>query len=297
MGGPLGLSGRIRKVTGSFMERKRSLFSRLIQLPVELWQSRKLIWKLSRNDFKKRYAGSYMGAVWGFAQPLVTVLMYYLVFDKIFGNKAIELRSGVEVPFVLFITAGLVPWFFFSEAISQGTMSLIEYSYLVKKVVFKISILPVIKVIAATFSHLFFLVLAVLLACVYGYYPSIYLVQILYYGACLFLLVLAMSFTTCAVVVFFRDLSQIISIFIQIGMWATPILWSLDAIHNPVVVTLLKLNPLVYIVSGYRDAIYGHRWFIQDPYGTLYFWAVTIALFLMGTVIFKKLKVHFADVI
>lgn len=279
------------------MERKRSLFSRLIQLPVELWQSRKLIWKLSRNDFKKRYAGSYMGAVWGFAQPLVTVLMYYLVFDKIFGNKAIELRSGVEVPFVLFITAGLVPWFFFSEAISQGTMSLIEYSYLVKKVVFKISILPVIKVIAATFSHLFFLVLAVLLACVYGYYPSIYLVQLLYYGACLFLLVLAMSFTTCAVVVFFRDLSQIISIFIQIGMWATPILWSLDAIHNPVVVTLLKLNPLVYIVSGYRDAIYGHRWFIQDPYGTLYFWAVTIALFLMGTVIFKKLKVHFADVI
>lgn len=279
------------------MERKRSLFSRLIQLPVELWQSRKLIWKLSRNDFKKRYAGSYMGAVWGFAQPLVTVLMYYLVFDKIFGNKAIELRSGVEVPFVLFITAGLVPWFFFSEAISQGTMSLIEYSYLVKKVVFKISILPVIKVIAATFSHLFFLVLAVLLACVYGYYPSIYLVQILYYGVCLFLLVLAMSFTTCAVVVFFRDLSQIISILIQIGMWATPILWSLDAIHNPVVVTLLKLNPLVYIVGGYRDAIYGHRWFIQDPYGTLYFWAVTIALFLMGTVIFKKLKVHFADVI
>lgn len=279
------------------MERKRSLFSRLVQLPVELWQSRKLIWKLSRNDFKKRYAGSYMGAVWGFAQPLVTVLMYYLVFDKIFGNKAIELRSGVEVPFVLFITAGLVPWFFFSEAISQGTMSLIEYSYLVKKVVFKISILPVIKVIAATFSHLFFLLLAALLACVYGYYPGIYLVQLLYYGACLSLLVLAMSYTTCAVVVFFRDLSQIISILIQIGMWATPILWSLDAIHNPVVVALLKLNPLVYIVGGYRDAIYGHRWFFQDPYGTLYFWVVTIALFVMGTVIFKKLKVHFADVI
>lgn len=279
------------------MEKKRTFVSRLVQLPIELWQNRKLIWKLSKNDFKKRYAGSYMGVVWGFAQPLVTVLMYYLVFDKIFGAKAIELRSGVEVPFALFITAGLVPWFFFSEALSQGTMSLIEYSYLVKKVVFKISILPVIKVIAATFSHLFFLGLAILLGCIYGYYPSLYLLQVVYYAMCLFLLVLAMSYTTCAVVIFFRDLSQIIAICLQIGMWATPILWSLDAIHNPVVVTLLKLNPLVYIVNGYRESVYGHHWFFEDVSGTLYFWGITVALFLLGAAIFKKLKVHFADVI
>lgn len=279
------------------MEKKRTFVSRLVQLPMELWQNRKLIWKLSKNDFKKRYAGSYMGVVWGFAQPLVTVLMYYLVFDKIFGTKAIELRSGVEVPFALFITAGLVPWFFFSEALSQGTMSLIEYSYLVKKVVFKISILPVIKVIAATFSHLFFLGLAILLGCIYGYYPSLYLLQVVYYAMCLFLLVLAMSYTTCAVVIFFRDLSQIIAICLQIGIWATPILWSLDAIHNPVVVTLLKLNPLVYIVNGYRESVYGHHWFFEDISGTLYFWGITVALFLLGAAIFKKLKVHFADVI
>ncbi len=279
------------------MEKKRTFVSRLVQLPMELWQNRKLIWKLSKNDFKKRYAGSYMGVVWGFAQPLVTVLMYYLVFDKIFGTKAIELRSGVEVPFALFITAGLVPWFFFSEALSQGTMSLIEYSYLVKKVVFKISILPVIKVIAATFSHLFFLGLAILLGCIYGYYPSIYLLQVVYYAICLFLLVLAMSYTTCAVVIFFRDLSQIIAICLQIGIWATPILWSLDAIHNPVVVALLKLNPLVYIVNGYRESVYGHHWFFEDVSGTLYFWGITVALFLLGAAIFKKLKVHFADVI
>ncbi len=279
------------------MEKTRTHASRLTRLPGELWQNRKLIWKLSKNDFKKRYAGSYMGVVWGFAQPLVTVLMYYLVFDKIFGTKAVELRSGVEVPFALFITAGLVPWFFFSEAISQGTMSLIEYSYLVKKVVFKISILPVIKVLAATFSHLFFLGLAVLLGCIYGYYPSVYLLQVVYYGLCLFLLVLAMSYTTCAVVIFFRDLSQIISICLQVGIWATPILWSLDSLHNPVVVTLLKLNPLVYIVNGYRDSVYGYHWFFEDLSGTLYFWALTALLFLLGAAIFKKLKVHFADVI
>lgn len=279
------------------MEKKKTGVAAIKQLPVELWQSRRLIWKLAKNDFKKRYAGSYMGVVWGFAQPLVTVLMYYLVFDKIFGNKTMALRGGVEVPFVLFITVGLVPWFFFSEALNHGTMALIEYSYLVKKVVFKISILPIIKVIAATFSHIFFLALAILLACVYGYYPGVYTLQVVYYGICLFLLVLAMSYTTCAVVVFFKDLSQIISIGLQIGMWATPILWSLDAINSPVVTALLKLNPLVYIVNGYRDAVYGRHWFFEDLSGTLYFWAVTIVLFILGAVIFKKLKVHFADVI
>ena len=279
------------------MEKKKTGVSAIKQLPMELWQSRRLIWKLAKNDFKKRYAGSYMGVVWGFAQPLVTVLMYYLVFDKIFGNKTMALRGGVEVPFVLFITVGLVPWFFFSEALNHGTMALVEYSYLVKKVVFKISILPIIKVIAATFSHVFFLGLAILLACVYGYYPSAYTLQVVYYGACLFLLVLAMSYTTCAVVVFFKDLSQIISIGMQIGMWATPILWSLDAINSPIVVALLKLNPLVYIVDGYRDAVYGRRWFIEDLSSALYFWAVTIVLFVLGATIFKKLKVHFADVI
>ena len=280
-----------------FMEKMKTIVSAMRQLPGELWQNRRLIWKLSKNDFKKRYAGSYMGVVWGFAQPLVTVLMYYLVFDKIFGNKAVELRGGVEVPFVLFITAGLVPWFFFSEAISQSTMALIEYSYLVKKVVFKISILPIIKIIAAIFSHLFFLALAFILACVYGYYPSVYSLQIIYYIICSFMLVLAMSYTTCAVVIFFRDLSQIIGIGLQIGMWATPILWNLDSIHNQVVVGLLKLNPLVYIVEGYRNAIYGNHWFFEDVSGTLYFWGIAIVLFIMGAVIFKKLKVHFADVI
>jgi len=263
----------------------------------EVWESRKLIWKLSKNDFKKRYAGSYMGAVWGFAQPVVTVLMYYLVFDKIFGNKGEMLRTGVTVPFVLFITAGLVPWFYFSEALSHGTMALLEYSYLVKKVVFKISILPIIKIIAATFTHLFFLLLAYILAVVYGFTPSVYSIQILYYGLCLMLLVLGLCYSTCAIVVFFKDLSQIIGIGLQIGMWATPILWNLDSLQNKTVVTLLKINPMVYIVNGYRNAIYGTEWFFEDPWYTLYFWVLTLGLFALGTFVFKKLKVHFADVI
>lgn len=133
-------------------------YEKITLLPAELFQNRHLIWKLAKNDFKKRYAGSCLGAVWAMAQPVVTVAMYYIVFDKLMGSASTAFRNGVKVPFVLFLTAGLVPWFYFSEALTNGTNALLEYHYLVKKVVFKISILPIIKIIAATFIHAFFVV-------------------------------------------------------------------------------------------------------------------------------------------
>ncbi len=269
-------------------------YDKFTTLPVELFQNRHLIWKLAKNDFKKRYAGSYLGAVWAMAQPVVTVAMYYVVFEKIMGNQVN--RGNGDIPFVLFLTAGLVPWFYFNEALNSGTNAMLEYNYLVKKVVFKISILPIIKIIAATFIHAFFVVILLIVAAVYGYYPTVYTLQIFYYSACLFIFVLALCYTTCAVVVFFRDLAQIINIALQIGMWATPILWNIDSLSGRWVI-ILKLNPLVYIVNGYRSAVCGREWFFQDFFSTMYFWIVTVVLFGIGAAVFKRLKVHFADVL
>jgi len=273
-----------------------ALYDKITQLPVELWQNRRLIWKLAKNDFKKRYAGSYLGAFWALVQPVITVVMYYIVFDKIMHTGGGDLRDSGEVPFVLFLTAGLVPWFFFNEAWTNATNALREYDYLVKKVVFKISVLPIIKAIAATFIHVFFVLVLLVVAAIYGYYPSVYTIQLVYYSACLFVFVLALSYTTCSVVVLFKDLSQIINIILQIGMWATPILWNMENLDETWL-TVLKLNPLVYIVNGYRSAIYEKEWFFQDFFSTMYFWIVTAVLFGIGALVFKRLKVHFADVL
>ncbi len=274
-------------------------YDKITVLPVELWQNRHLIWKLSKNDFKKRYSGSYLGAIWAMAQPVVTVVMYFLVFELVFGSEGPLLSDGTRAPYVLSLTAGLVPWFFFSEALNHGTMALLEYNYLVKKVVFKISILPIIKVIAASFIHVFFVGILIIMACLYGYFPTIYTIQLLYYSACLFIFVLAICYTSCAVVIFFRDLSQIINIALQIGIWATPILWNLGDMHSKFGdgVLLFKINPLVYIVEGYRSAIFEQKWFFEDFFSTMYFWIVTALLFALGALVFKRLKVHFADVL
>lgn len=272
------------------------LYDKITVLPAELYQNRKLIWKLAKNDFKTRYAGSYLGMVWAFVQPIVTILVYWFVFEKGFNAKAEMLANGLTAPYVLWLTAGIVPWFYFSEALSNGTTALLEYNYLVKKVVFKISILPIIKIIAATFIHGFFVLFMLGLFMVHGYFPDLYTLQLFYYSFCLFVFVLGISYATCSIVIFFRDLTQIIAIFLQVGMWATPILWELNKIPSKYQI-LFKLNPVFYIVNGYRSALLEKSWFWEDFYSTMFFWIVTAVIFGIGALIFKRLKVHFADVL
>ena len=263
----------------------------IFSLPADLYRNRRLVMKLAKNDFKTRYAGSYFGTIWAFVQPVVTILVYWFVFSVGFRSNTDELG----IPFVLYLVAGIVPWFFFSDALSGGTNALIEYNYLVKKVVFKISILPIIKIIAATFIHAFFVLVLLIVAALNGYYPSLYTLQVFYYSFCMFVFVLALSYTTCSVVIFFRDLQSIVNIFLQVGMWATPVLWNINDFPMKLQM-IVKINPLVYIVEGYRSAVYGKQWFWEDFYSTVYFWIITVVLFGIGALIFKKLKIHFADI-
>ena len=204
----------------------------------------------------------------------------------------------MEIPFVLWMIAALVPWFFFSEAWGTATNALIGYAYLVKKVVFKISILPVIKLLSALFVHVTFVGLIIVIYCCYGHFPDLYYLQLLYYSFCMFVLVLGLSYISSAIVVFFRDLSQIINIILQVGMWMTPIMWDLETMEiSPVIKNVFKLNPMYYITSGYRNVFIYKTNFWDYPRQTIYFWAFTLVVFGLGAFIFKRLKIHFADVL
>ena len=247
---------------------------------MDIYKNRRLVAKLAKNDFKTRYAGSYLGIVWAFIQPVITILVYWFVFS-------VGFRSGtgdLGVPFVLYLVAGIVPWFFFQDALIGGTNSLLEYNYLVKKVVFRIDILPMVKVVSAVFVHLFFILVALILYTAMGCYPT----------------VLGLSYATSAIVIFFRDLTQIINIVLQVGVWLTPIMWIVEAsplMGHPVIMKILKLNPMYYIVSGYRDTFLMKTWFWEHAGWTVYFWIFTILCFLFGSWVFKRLRIHFADVL
>ncbi len=260
-------------------------------LMAEVWHSRTLMFRLAKNDFKTRYAGSNLGIIWAFIQPIVTVVVYWFVFQVGFRSGGVS-----DYPYVLWLISGLIPWFFFSESWNSATNSMLEYSYLVKKVVFKISILPIVKIISALFVHVFFICFLIFMFCLYGYWPDIYVIQLVYYSFCMIMLVLGLSYLTCSIVVFFRDLGQIISIILQVGVWMTPIMWNVNMLGSDIA-WVMKLNPMYYVVYGYRGALMDKTWFFEDLPLTVYFWTVTAVMFGLGTLVFKRLKVHFADVL
>lgn len=253
-----------------------------------------LIFELAKADFKKRLAGSYFGMLWMFVQPIVTVVIYYMVFTVIGGRGQQQFMDGV--PYLLWMICGLVPWFYFSECLSGGTSCLLEYSYLVKKVVFRIDILPMVKIGSALVVHGIFAAILLTVSLFCGNLPQASWLQILYYSGCTAVLALGIVKFTSAAVVFFRDMSQLVAIAIQFGVWLTPVMYSNSQIPWAPVAFILRLNPMYYVAEGYRDSIIRGVWFWEKS-ETIYFWAVTLLLFWFGNHMFKKLRPHFADVL
>lgn len=257
----------------------------------DLVANRRLILSLAKNDFKTKYASSYLGVLWGFIHPLLTILTYWFVFQ-------VGLRSGDvgETPFILWFIAGIIPWFFFSDSLTGSTNVFHEYSYLVKKVVFKIQLLPAVKIISALFVQLFFTAFIFVVYALYGYTPQLISLQLVYYLFALVALAVSVSLLTSSVVLFFKDLNQIITVVLQIGFWYTPIAWQVTMISDKWT-PLFKLNPMFYIVQGYRDTLVDGVLFYQRPLETIYFWLLCVALFTAGLYFFNKLKPHFADIL
>ncbi|MBQ6553806.1 MAG: ABC transporter permease [Firmicutes bacterium] len=258
---------------------------------MDFYTNRRLIMSLAANDFKTKYAGSYFGIVWAFVQPVCTILVFWFVFQVGFRSADIG-----NVPFILWFSSGLIPWFFFSDAWNSAANAFIEYSYLVKKIVFKINILPLVKIISALFVHIFFVVFMAVIFLCYGYYPNVFWAQVPYYMFCMIILVLGLGMLTAPLMVFFRDLGQVMSIVLQFGMWLTPIMWDINRIP-PQYQWIFKLNPMYYIVQGYRDSMLNGVWFYDNIKQMLYFWAATLTIVFVGSLIYRRLKPHFADVL
>lgn len=254
--------------------------------------NKEIIWSLATNDFSSKYAGSVFGVFWAFFQPVITIIIYSCVFQ--FGLKS---TSPIEnASYIFWFSAGMIPWFFFSEAIRSISNVYIEYGYLVKKVLFDVELLPIVKLISAAFVHFVFIILLFFIAFFNQESITIYVLQLVYYLLCNMALSLALSKIASSLILFFRDLSQIINIALDIGLWATPIIWPYNIVPNNFQ-WILKLNPLFYIIEGYRDCFVSQQWFWNRPYVSIYFWIITVFLYGIGEIIFKRMRPQFADVL
>ena len=258
---------------------------------VDLLRNYKLLWDLTKKDFKKRFIGSYLGILWAFIQPAITILIFWFVFQVGFRSKPVE-----DVPYVLWLICGMLPWFFFNDGWSAATGAIMSNSFLVKKVVFRVSLLPIIQILSALFVHLFFIAVIFMMFACYGIMPSLYNLQAFYYLFALICLIFGLSLITSSLVVFMQDVGQIVAMLLQFGFWLTPICWDINTIPSQYHL-FLKINPIYYIVEGYRASFIYHKWFWDLGYTNYWFWFVTISMMLIGAFLFKKLRPHFADVL
>lgn len=267
------------------------MLSRLFRFIHLIVAQRQLILALSKREIASQYIGSMLGVVWTFIQPAVMIFVFWFVFSVGFKTKPMN-----DVPFVVWLTAGMAPWFVFSDIVVRSATAIVGYTHLIKKSVFPSQILPVVKVISCMFTHSAFILLLLFLLVFQKISIGLYALQFFYYLFCLCILALGIGWMVAALNVFIRDVGQIVAVVMQVGFWATPIFWDI-AIMPPKIQAILKLNPVYYIVQGYRDSFIYSVSFWDRPQYTLYFWVVTIGCFVVGALVFRKLKGQFADVL
>lgn len=256
-----------------------------------LWYNRQLLWSLTKKDLKKRYIGSYLGILWAFIQPTITVLIFWFVFQVGFKSMPVD-----NFPFILWLVCGMFPWFFFNDAWSSATNSIFINSFLVKKVVFQVNLLPIIQILSALLVNSFFIIVLFFMFAIYGYMPSIYNFQVFYYLFALICFTFGLSLITSSLIIFLKDVGQIVGMLLQFGFWGTPIFWSLKMIPTEYQ-CFFKINPMYYIIEGYRGSFIYHKWFWELGDINFSFWIITILVMCSGVIVFNKLRPHFADVL
>ena len=179
---------------------------------MDIIQKRNLIFNLVINDFKKKYSSSYLGLFWSFAQPIINIGVFWFVFSV--GFRASDIEEGV--PFILWLVCGLIPWYYFSDVIVSGSNVFYEYSYMLKQMTFKPSILPCIKIFSYLITYLFFLLIIIGITFIYKINFSLYYLQSIYYVFCSIYLVIGLLWLFSSIKIFLPDMGEIISVILQL---------------------------------------------------------------------------------
>ena len=266
------------------------LFRMTRMFVAELFGKRDLILSLSVRNFKSAYFGSLLGVTWVLIEPLVYVFLLWFFF-----TKALKFQPPEGYPFVPWLMATMVLWNFFSLTLSSSAGTFKNHSFLLKRPEFNMAVLPVVNIITALYIHAIFIAILVVMLLMNDIPFTPYWFQSIYYLFATAILLLGLAWIAASLNLFVKDVGNIIGVALQIGFWISPIFWSLETFPKGYRF-LLELNPLTYLMEGYRKSfIYGQPFWI-DVKGFVYFWSVTLVVLLVGVFTYKKLRPHFGDV-
>ncbi len=253
----------------------------------ELWAYRELLWVLVMRDIKVRYKQTVLGAAWAIIRPVTTMV----IFSIIFGRLAKMPSDGF--PYPVFVYAALLPWTFFSSAISTSGQSLVGSSHLVSKVYFPRLIIPLSSIGAGLVDLAISTGILLLLMLYYGTGLTVNLLAAPVLLIAVIFTALGVGTLLSALTVAYRDFTHVLPFLVQIWMYVTPVIYPVNIVPDKWQ-WLLFLNPMTGLIEGFRSA------FLGKPFDmNMLFISMIIALlfFVVGVAYFEKVERRFADII
>jgi len=254
----------------------------------DAWRERELLYYFVTRDVKVRYAQTLFGAFWAFFQPIGMMLVFTFAFRKL-GRVQTE-----NVPYPIFVFAGLTFWTFFSRAVLSGADSLVANAGLLTKTALPRLLLPVAGIVSAVFDFVITFAILIVFAAYFGYYPTwryLFIPIVLAFG---FTLTFGMSLLLCAVNVQYRDIRNLLPMTVQLLLFASPVVYSLNTLGEKWTQVLACLNPLVGIIQGFRWAVIrtGPPSHLAILSSVMY----TAVFLVIGLAYFGRVERKFADV-
>lgn len=246
---------------------------------------------ISKFDLVKFYKGTALGYAWAVVRPMVTIGVYLFAFTFIRSSRDME-----GFPYFLWLIAGLCPWFFMSDAIVGGAMSIRTYRHFVTKIKFPISTIPTFTVLSKLYVQLMLIACVTVVFMIFGYFPDIYYLQFIVYIPLMYIFFVVLSWSLSSLSAISRDFENLVKAAIQAILWLSPILWNINTVNSNLLRFILKLNPISYFIQGFRDIFLYKRWFFQSTY-TIYILIVIVLLALIGSRVYKKTYQEFTDVL
>jgi len=259
-----------------------------------LFRYRGLIQSLVARELKARYRGSVLGIFWSFANPLLLLSVYTLVFRYILPND-----EELTRPYSFFLFCGLLPWTWFTGSLLEASGSLIAGGNLIKKVLFPAEVLPIVSVLS-NMVHFFagLLILAGFMAYTHHYpdsgdlvwFPVVVLVQLIFS--------IGLALIVSALTVHFRDIRDLLANILTFWFFVTPIIYFYGSTRFEPYRQYFKWNPFFHIAVSYQEVLFFHGPFVEGHLRSLlYMGAASIALFLAGYWLFDRLRDSFAEVV
>lgn len=256
----------------------------------DLWRFRELFYVLAWRDVSVRYKQTIIGFAWALIRPFLTMLVFTIVFSKL-----AKLPSDGNAPYALMVFAGLLPWQFFSTALSEASNSLISNANLISKVYFPRLIVPTAAVVVSFIDFLISFAILVALMLWYQFAPGWQILALPLFVAMAFLASLGPGLWITALNVKYRDFRYVIPFIVQFGLYVSPVGFSSSVVPEEWRL-LYSLNPVVGVIDGFRWAILGGESDLYLP-GFILSWGVIVFFLWLGIRQFRKMEKSFADLI